>query len=317
MIFFTLSGYLVSGLIFNELKRYGQFSAGRFLFRRGVRIYPAFWIFICVTMIGHFVLNRSIPWIEFQHELFFVQNFKKGLWSHTWTLAVEEHFYLLLALSILCFIDFRSKLGRFAEPARFAILAFSAVAILSMTLRFSTALFATEYNQRTHIAPTYLIMDAFAIGVLVNFLKNHRPNHTLIRWYQSLGPLRFLPLFAYPIRFMDIGYSPLIAAVKYPAIYLATAVLLLELPNRPLRFGKSLAWLGKHSYSIYLWHQLVNVWIASRWVTGLDKGQNFALYVAIYFSLSLLIGVGVSLVIETPLLRWRDRVSPSRSQVVT
>src|SRR4026209_1924186 len=43
-LFFVLSGFLVSGLIFREYKTTGDFDASRFLIRRGFKIYPAFWV---------------------------------------------------------------------------------------------------------------------------------------------------------------------------------------------------------------------------------------------------------------------------------
>ncbi|HEX2719000.1 MAG TPA: acyltransferase, partial [Gemmatimonadaceae bacterium] len=49
-LFFVLSGYLVSGLLFEEHKRSGRLSVGPFLLRRGLKIYPPFWLLIAVTV---------------------------------------------------------------------------------------------------------------------------------------------------------------------------------------------------------------------------------------------------------------------------
>ena len=49
-LFFVLSGFLVSGLLFNEYKKHGQIRLGRFLIRRGFKIYPAFYFLILVTI---------------------------------------------------------------------------------------------------------------------------------------------------------------------------------------------------------------------------------------------------------------------------
>src|SRR4029078_2606024 len=49
-LFFVLSGFLVSGLLFSEYKRYGKINPGRFLIRRGFKIYPSFYFFILMTI---------------------------------------------------------------------------------------------------------------------------------------------------------------------------------------------------------------------------------------------------------------------------
>ena len=97
-IFFVLSGFLVSRLLFSEFKRRGDFFLGRFLVRRAFKIYPAFWVLIAVTVAVR--LFRSHPDLSSRNlvnELLFIQNYGFGLWGHTWSLAVEEHFYLLFA----------------------------------------------------------------------------------------------------------------------------------------------------------------------------------------------------------------------------
>src|SRR5438270_7344794 len=56
-LFFVLSGFLVSGLLFSEYKQFGTVSPGRFLLRRGLKIYPAFYVFLagtaCMPFLSH------------------------------------------------------------------------------------------------------------------------------------------------------------------------------------------------------------------------------------------------------------------------
>src|SRR5688572_1880780 len=96
-IFFVLSGFLVSGLFFKDLAQRGTVSPGHFLIRRAFKIYPAFWLLILVTAIFHFCTLGQVSLKALFAELFFYQNYVTGLWLHTWTLAIEEHFYLILA----------------------------------------------------------------------------------------------------------------------------------------------------------------------------------------------------------------------------
>ena len=99
-LFFVLSGYLVSGLLFKEYQRQGRVSLGRFLLRRGLKIYPAFWVMIAGTVAYLWLHHRPVPLRHLLGELLFVQNYAAHLWGHTWSLAIEEHFYLCLALLV-------------------------------------------------------------------------------------------------------------------------------------------------------------------------------------------------------------------------
>ena len=94
-IFFVLNGFLVAGLLFEEHKKTGNTRIGRFLIRRGLKIYPAFWAMILVTVL---VEHSNVATIV--NELLFIQNYRSGLWTHTWSLAVEEHFYLFWFLDV-------------------------------------------------------------------------------------------------------------------------------------------------------------------------------------------------------------------------
>src|SRR5881394_2769913 len=100
-LFFVLSGFLISGLLFREHQQYRRIDFKQFIVRRGLKIYPAFYCLIAAT-VGIAVLNRwNLPWKRIFAEVFFVQNYFIGLWSHTWSLAIEEHFYLLLPLLLM------------------------------------------------------------------------------------------------------------------------------------------------------------------------------------------------------------------------
>ena len=96
-VFFVLSGFLVSNLFFQEAARTGSVSPGRFLVRRGFKIYPAFWIMIAATIGYTWCRGGKLAWMQVFGELFFFQNYGHAVTWHTWSLAVEEHFYFVLA----------------------------------------------------------------------------------------------------------------------------------------------------------------------------------------------------------------------------
>ena len=106
-LFFVLSGFLIGGLLLTEHARHGRIDVGRFLIRRGLKIYPAYLVFIgylvCMPLLK-VALRGDDPvpvlaaqWQLYWPNLLFLQNYiGTNPAGHTWTLAVEEHFYLLL-----------------------------------------------------------------------------------------------------------------------------------------------------------------------------------------------------------------------------
>lgn len=90
-----LSGFLISRLLFNEYKRSGRIDMKRFLIRRGLKIYPAFYVLMLYTAIDELLTRGRVP-EKILGDLLFGQNYFPHIWAHGWTLAVEEHFYWLL-----------------------------------------------------------------------------------------------------------------------------------------------------------------------------------------------------------------------------
>src|SRR5215472_10365049 len=117
-LFFVLSGYLIGGQLLNQLRRRGQLRLGRFYARRALRIMPAYFVVLAV----YFCLPalREFPTISpLWKFLLSVQNI--GLrggtaFSHAWSLAVEDQFYLLLPIVLLLLILNRSRRLALAVP---------------------------------------------------------------------------------------------------------------------------------------------------------------------------------------------------------
>ncbi len=105
-LFFVLSGFLIGGLLVTELHKHGRIDVARFLSRRGLKIYPAYFVFIAYLMFmpaakgllrGESVWAVPVEWSLYWPNFLFLQNYVgNNPTGHTWTLAVEEHFYLML-----------------------------------------------------------------------------------------------------------------------------------------------------------------------------------------------------------------------------
>ena len=156
-IFFVLSGFLVGGLLMREWKSNRRIDHRRFLIRRGFKIWPQYYVFLAIMLLtGH----RSFH--ELRGNLLNIQNYTGGI-PHTWSLAVEEHAYLLLVAALVLAARLRLRMR-----ALFAV--FGAVAVLVPTLRFYLALHGHEVANRTHTR-----IDGIALGVLLAVLFHFAP----------------------------------------------------------------------------------------------------------------------------------------------
>src|SRR3712207_3121730 len=87
-LFFVLSGFLVSSLMFREYQRRGSVNIQRFLIHRGFKVYPAFWLFLLFTLIMRQFYGQQPDIRQVIGEALFLQNYLGGVWNHTWSLAV-------------------------------------------------------------------------------------------------------------------------------------------------------------------------------------------------------------------------------------
>jgi peptidoglycan/LPS O-acetylase OafA/YrhL len=314
-LFFVLSGFLVSGLLFQEYERHRELRIWRFLVRRGFKIYPPFWLMIVATIVIGALRHRDIPPLGVLSELLFLQNYWLSLWNHTWSLAVEEHFYLLLAFGMLL-----AAQGRRDQPFRRLPVAFAIVALLCLLLRILAAA-NVPYAFRALVFPSHLRLDGLFFGVLLSYLLHCYPNEfrSAARRFRyvllGIGLLMLAPAFCYPLE-----TTPSISTYGLTLFYIASGCLLVSALGFPAPTGlcaRAVAYVGSHSYSIYLWHMPVAAWGIGTVTRLLSLEDNWFLYFVAYFAGAIVFGVAMSLLVEFPTLRFRDRYFPSRGAAVT
>jgi peptidoglycan/LPS O-acetylase OafA/YrhL len=108
-LFFVLSGFLISGLLFDEYKRLGSIAFKRFMIRRMFKLYPAFYTMLIVNYFAESALGHVSSPAQYLTEATYLQNYLSPIWGHTWSLVVEEHFYILLPLFLLALIRLSSN----------------------------------------------------------------------------------------------------------------------------------------------------------------------------------------------------------------
>jgi peptidoglycan/LPS O-acetylase OafA/YrhL len=312
-VFFVLSGFLISGLLFDEQRKRGSVDVGRFLIRRGFKIYPAFWVMIIATLAARYALRgheegRGIA-MSALAEFLFIQNYIPGLWSITWTLAVEEHFYIGLALltGLLC-------RGRAGVPNPFQsipwIFAGLAVGCLWLRIRVAARPGPLDYFD---FFGTQLRIDSLMFGVLLRYLHEYG---SLRNWvaripalaWSAAGCTLLAPAFVWDVEPGNwlLVYGVILFYCGAGCLVLATT----KCPKTIGRAGGFLAMLGAGSYSMYLWHTAVNWGVTEYWHRS--GREDWAAYAAAYVVGAIAFGWVMGHLVELPVLRLRERFFPTR-----
>jgi peptidoglycan/LPS O-acetylase OafA/YrhL len=311
-LFFVLSGFLVSGLLFAEFKQHGGISIKQFYLRRGWKIYPAFYFLLAFSYICHpLVYGDKIRDRIFYSDLLFIQSYQLAYWNHTWTLAVEEHFYILLPLLLLLLV--RRHPGE-ANPFRALPYIVGVVAVAVLATRIVNYAVRTDYSFHTHAWNTHLRIDALFFGALLGYAYHFHQewfSSSLRRWRYGLLALG-VALFIVVLPLGEYG-RPYDHTFGFTQIYLGAAAILVgtllcQIPSNGAT--RLLATLGSYSYSIYLWHMALMYWVMPRLR---DAGVSWSIRTALYLGGAFVIGIAMAKLLELPVLALRDRLYPSRS----
>jgi peptidoglycan/LPS O-acetylase OafA/YrhL len=309
-LFFVLSGFLISGLLFNEYKTSGDIDIKRFLIRRGFKIYPAFWFFIFIALIVTILNQETVYRGGFVCEILFIQNYHPGIWNHTWSLAVEEHFYIFLSFLffILLITNKNTAKNSFAIIPRL-FLAIAVACLLNRCLAVTYAPFSYSQN----IEPTHLRVDSLFFGVFLSYLWNFKGlseseflnKHKLL--IGLIGVACFLPAFIF-----ELNDTPWMWSFGLMMLYLGAGCLLLALLKSNFTKNsllESFASVGKYSYSVYLWNLPIHFWLTK--FTNL-AAENWLLYAFFYWAGTFILGIGTAKLVEYPILKLRDKWMPSQ-----
>lgn len=286
-VFFGLSGLLITILLLEESKKTGSMHLGRFYIRRAFRILPAYFLFL----LGYALISgwRS-SWEAISCILFF-RNYAPDAISgtgslHLWSLAIEEHFYLIWP-GLLAWMGVRHA-GTWAPRLALAVGFWRMI-----ESQFTTPLFPDVL--RLH--RTDLRLDALLWGCAVAFLLHGEKTREALR--KQLSVPVWIGLFA-ALGLAILIFSPMATvaiAMLIPFLLVGTVLhpewlfsRLLELPP--------LVWLGRISYSLYLW-QAIFTYIpegkAGAWWQQTPINLVFSVFVAAasyYFLEQPLIGMG-------------------------
>lgn len=312
--FFVLSGFLITYLLEKERLQTGLISLKNFYVRRILRIWPLYFLVICIILIlSASVKNFSFYKISIDHSeffayLLFVGNFFKAFYRTSnemiavlWSVAVEEQFYLVWPI---IFVLFRKYLSW--------ILGFGI--IISMIYRYH---FANNFEVRefhTFCVMVYLLVGAWA-GLYgkkhkIWFERNYRKTICLsFICFLVLVSIRGIFKYAYPPIF--IAFDGLLFGLIFVFIILSSAFGIRNSSQKKW-ISKITEHLGAISYGLYVYHLIalsIVLWVFSSF--GFDfTNMNFYKFAIIILS-SLILVISIASLsftfIEKPFLELKEK----------
>jgi peptidoglycan/LPS O-acetylase OafA/YrhL len=298
-VFFVLSGYLITALLLAEYDARHEISLPAFYARRALRLYPAL---VCVVVFAtvtdhHYGLGH--PLRDGVFSILYLTDFY-GQWVpyyetllHTWSLAVEEQFYLLWPVALIVALRRGWSLPRFV------------IAVIAASVVITAALGVPNLAARMQFLPTSHVAE-LGSGALLAILLRAREDAMVDR--VSGARLAWACL---------VGIIACVAVLPnlwwaYPAATVVCVPLVAHLVTRQetalsrLLSVPPLLWLGRRSYGFYLWHYPILVWTKAA-VDGTHAVFGFAVtLVATELSWRL---------VELPFLRMKRRFEPPRTAV--
>jgi peptidoglycan/LPS O-acetylase OafA/YrhL len=297
-IFFVISGYLITGIFLRESELRGSISIRYFYIRRCLRIMPALALMLLVyaTSISFAHHSTSQYW-SILYAATYIMNWTRlaglpsGIIGHTWTLAVEEQFYLVWPLLLASILSLDQKW----RPLAVLVLICVSFAWRSWLI-FKHGAAASEH---VFFGSDTRAMEIF-IGCLLAFVWNKKvPSWLPAFWPVPVSSILFLAFSGTPswLVYFDSAVISLSAAWLIVVIQSETGFLSTLLGMAPL------VWVGRLSYGLYLWHVPVAAVLGSR-LSMRPVAQDVGIV-----CLSFLFAAVSYYFIERPALRLKVRYS--------
>jgi Predicted acyltransferases len=311
LMFFVLSGFLITWLLLRENDQFGTVSLRKFYMRRSLRIFPAFYCFAALV-IGVMILRHlRILWPQTLAALFYVSNYYQALigdpdtpFRHTWSLAVEEQFYLLWPLTFLLLRRDYRRMSRYLAGA-----------ILAIWVYREALVFIFDVNQVYIYKAFDTRLDHLLVGCLLAVVLRARLfprfwNWIGVRSWAAVVIAALLAMSSVAEFLYGHLYRDSISFIVSPLLTAVLITQLIALRSAPLWRWTSWGWvryLGRISYSVYLYQQ-VTVHVPGMLFPHQRVGVHLAAMIALVVAVASL----SHFLVERPFLRLKTRFKQTR-----
>jgi len=316
-VFFVLSGFLITSMLMSEGRRNGRISLKRFYARRVVRLGPPLLLAVILLLIySAFVFVPTAVervWEESAAALFYFEDYRVafgkepflGYFAHTWSLSVEEQFYVIWSILLVAAFAFgRRRLAYLFASIGIILSTIDRLWLVYRTHGWSDAAFSRAYNAFDSRA------DALFVGCLLGLLATDGLLHAHRKWLVRVLPTAALcsaglllwVLFEAPL------FSRNVILWWMPLSTVATAIIVAYFVMCPMGRGSRivgcgfLVYVGNLSYTVYIVHFPVYLIL----LPGYDS-MSFWPTMAARLAITFGIAIASWHLIERPLARWRQR----------
>jgi peptidoglycan/LPS O-acetylase OafA/YrhL len=275
-VFFVLSGFIISQILVKE--KINSKTLFHFSLRRFARLLPVLWLSVFVGSViiflqyGMLQLQYPIRAALYYRNFFSIDDGWHDIWTHTWSLAAEEQFYIVFPLTLVLASNFiKEQLVPFVYLSYYVFIKFVSLQILGLAL------------------PSHLIFapSALALGCFLG-----------LSWTRQVILRRNIVL---TLCFL-LGLSLFTSEVS-TSIEVCTALLIISLQRRKTFAHKLLSfspivWIGLLSYSIYIWHGILLP------ITSTLFDDNPWIHLSVFFSTLAVVSCTSFYFFEIPVRNW-------------
>jgi peptidoglycan/LPS O-acetylase OafA/YrhL len=304
-LFFVLSGFLITKILLdfkekNDALGVSQFNSIKsFYIRRSLRIFPIYYITIFVLFIINFSSTRELfPWLAtYTTNIYMVMNSKYiGSFTHFWSLAVEEQFYIFWVF-IIVFI-----------PKHYIKGIISTFIAISVLLLFYLMQFTGYWLSDLLVICQ---MHTLGFGALIAYYLKYEPEFfekisiSKMKGYVVAGLVLYALVFVY--RKPDELFEAL-KLFKYPSLSVVFFLMILIAVRNgfkgPVKYvleSRVMVYIGKISYGLYVYHLFISPLFLNILNKPIGLKTNAFGYFLVYFALNMILASVSWYVVEKPI----------------
>ncbi len=299
-LFCILSGFLIGSIYWEEHDRIGKVNIKIFILRRIYRTVPMYYFFMVLAYIAVYVVrNQEFSWTY----LFFLQNYEKEMpfYVISWTLCVEEHFYLLMPFLVWLFLRIPKKLT-----------IISLIFLFLLPLIFRLSLYDNTIGQvfGYQVVASHFRYETLLLGVVISQILRYDKTFfdKLISYKYFIYAATFIIISLYV--FLPILVKAQVSITLSGILY--GFCLIVAVRGKPIALAtKTLTYkIAISSYSTYLSHSLwLHAWTYTFDYLGVTSAW---IKIPIMFFWSFIIGYIVFKLLEKPIIKLRNKHVPAR-----